>query len=137
MSKEALAEKIRKKLVIESEITDEVIDKASRLIGLTKEGKIIFKIDRGRLSIADQVLLYLIAKRLAYEAELVGRDSCSLSELAQELGISVRVVAARLSELLRKNLVERLETGTYRVSPLAISETINRLEGLLQVDREQ
>jgi len=137
MSKEALAEKIRKKLVIESEITDEVIDKASRLIGLTKEGKIIFKIDRGRLSIADQVLLYLIAKRLAYEAELVDRDSCSLSELAQELGISVRVVAARLSELLRKNLVERLETGTYRVSPLAISETINRLEGLLQVDREQ
>lgn len=83
------------------------------------------------------MLLYLIAKRLAYEAELVGRDSCSLSELAQELGISVRVIAARLSELLRKNLVERLEAGTYRMSPLAISETINRLEGLLQGNREQ
>jgi hypothetical protein len=44
----------------------------------------------------------------------------------------MKVVAARLSEPLKKNLVERLEVRTYCVSPLAISETINRLEGLLQ-----
>lgn len=131
MSKEALAEKIRKKLLIESEITDEILDKASKLIGLTKDGKIIFKVDRGKLSMADQILLYLVAKKLAHEAELVDRDSCSTSELSRELGIPMKVVAARLSELLKKGFVERLEIGTYRVSPIAVSETINRLEGLL------
>jgi len=59
-----LAEKIRKKLLIESTITDETIDKASRLIGLTKNGKIIFKIDRRRISISNQILLYLAGKNL-------------------------------------------------------------------------
>lgn len=131
MSKEALAEKIRKRLLIESEITDELIDKAGKLIGLTKDGKVVFKIDRDKISMADQILLYLIAKKLAYEAKLTDKDSCPLLELERELGISARVIAARLSELVRKNLVERLEVGTYRVSPIAINETINRLEGLL------
>lgn len=36
MSKEALVEKTRKRLLIESEITDELIDKAGKFIALTK-----------------------------------------------------------------------------------------------------
>jgi len=62
MEQKVLAEKIRKKLLIESTITDETIDKASGLIGLTKNDKIILQIDRRRISISDQILLYLTGK---------------------------------------------------------------------------
>jgi hypothetical protein len=131
MEQKVLAEKIRKKLLIESIITDETIDKASRLIGLTKNGKIIFKIDRRKISISDQILLYLAGKKLAYEAELVESDTCSITELRDELGINEKVIGARLSELIKKSQVDRLEAGLYKINPIVIIDVLNRIEGVL------
>ncbi|MCL7389077.1 MAG: hypothetical protein LZ173_03975 [Thaumarchaeota archaeon] len=71
------------------------------MIGLTKNGKIIFKINRRKISISDQILLYLAGKKLAYEAELVESDTCSITELRDELGINEKVIGARLSELIK------------------------------------
>ena len=103
------------------------------IMGIHKpiDGKIIFKIDRSRLSISDQILLYLLGKKLAYEAKLTGTDSCSLLELSRELGVNEKLVSARLSDLIKAGKVERLEKGIHRIHLMVINEVINRLEGAL------
>jgi len=93
---EDLAQKIREKLQIKKIITDELLDNAKKLIGITDDGKIIFKIDRSHLPVTDQILLLLAGFRLAYEARLREKPQASLEEIAAAIQIDRRIVSARL-----------------------------------------
>lgn len=125
---ENLAKKIKDKLQIEElTITDDFLDKAKKLIGITSDGKIIFKIDRSHLAIADQILLLLAGVRLAYEAKLRESSEITLEEVAAALQIHRRIAVARLKELVDSYRVSRKERGVYTISDFALYEVINRL----------
>jgi len=93
---EDLAQKIREKLQIKKIITDELLDNAKKLIGITDDGKIIFKIDRSHLPVTDQIPLLLAGFKLAYEARLREKPQASLEEIAGAIQIDRRIVSARL-----------------------------------------
>jgi hypothetical protein len=99
LSSEDLAQKIKEKLQIKKIITDELSDQAAKLIGITDDGKIVFKIDRTHLPVTDQILLLLAGFKLAAEARLREKPHASLDEITEALQINPKIVSARLSEL--------------------------------------
>jgi len=128
LSSEDLAQKIKEKLQIKKlVITDELLDDAAKLIGITDDGKIVFKIDRTHLPVTDQILLLLAGFKLAAEARLREKPHASLDEIAEALLINPKIVSARLSELAASYKISRVEKGVYAISDLAFHEIINRL----------
>ena len=128
MSSEDLAQKIKEKLQIKKlVITDELLNDAAKLIGITDDGKIVFKIDRTHLPVTDQILLLLAGFKLAAEARLREKPHASLDEIAEALKINPKIVSARLSELAASYKISRVEKGVYAISDLAFHEIINRL----------
>ncbi len=125
---ENLAKKIKDKLQIgEQTITDDFLDKAKKLIGITSDGKIIFKINRSHISVADQILLLLAGVRLAYEAKIRESSAITLEEVAEALQINRKIASARLTELIGSYRVSRKTRGSYAISDYALHEVINRL----------
>jgi hypothetical protein len=128
LSSEDLAQKIKEKLQIKKlVITDELLNDAAKLIGITDDGKIVFKIDRTHLPVTDQILLLLAGFKLAAEARLREKPHSSLDEITEALQINPRIVRARLSELAASYKISRVEKGVYAISDLAFHEIINRL----------
>jgi hypothetical protein len=127
LSSEDLAQKIKEKLQIKKIITDELLDQAAKLIGITYDGKIVFKIDRTHLPVTDQILLLLAGFKLAAEARLREKPHASLDEIAKALQINPKIVSARLSELAASYKISIVEKGVYAISDLALYEIINKL----------
>ncbi len=110
-----LGEKVRQKLTLdEGELLDSQLDALSKYIGLTKDGKVVFKVDKSKLSQRHRILLYAIGKHLAYEAGYAREPHVTLEELANELGMGYTVTGARCSELRREGLLLSVERGVYR-----------------------
>jgi hypothetical protein len=127
LSSEDLAQKIKEKLQIKKIITDELLDQAAKLIGITDDGKIVFKIDRTHLPVTEQILLLLAGFKLAAEARLREKPHASLDEITEVLQINPKIVSARLSELAASYKISRVEKGVYAISDLALYEIINKL----------
>jgi len=125
-----LAEKIRNKLTVdESIIIEHVLDRLSKLIGITKTGKVIFKISRDALTTKNQIALYAIGKYMAKQAGYIESDQISIEELSRELGISPKIASTRAGELRREGKLISLERGMYRVNPILIESIISEIEG--------
>jgi hypothetical protein len=64
-----LGQKVREKLTVnEGWLLDSELDALRNYIGLTEDGKVIFMVDRSKLSQRHRILLYAIGKYLAHEA---------------------------------------------------------------------
>lgn len=102
---------------------DKNFDLAKQLIRITKEGKIdvLFK---DRLTGKENILLYLIGKLYAKEAELVPTDDAGNKELMDELGIPKGSLLPGLKELRDENKIKTITKGkySYHVAALNIVE---------------
>jgi len=128
---EELVQKIREKMQIKTIITDDLIDKASKLIGITEDGKIVLKFDKSKLTLKDQILLLLAAYKFAYEAKLRHTPEATLTEISDELAIPEKVASARLSELEKSYLVTKIERGRFSISPIALRDIIYRVTSIV------
>ena len=125
-----LAEKIRNKLTVdESIIIEHVLDRLSKLIGITKTGKVVFKISKEMLTTKNQIALYAIGKYMAKQAGYIESDQISIEELSRELGISPKIASTRAGELRREGRLISLERGMYRINPILIESIISEIEG--------
>jgi hypothetical protein len=111
-----LGQKVQQKLTVdEDELLDSQLDALRNYIGLTKDGKVVFKVDRSKLSQRHRILLYAIGKYLAHEAGYASEPHVTIEELVNELGLGYTVTTARCSELRREGLLLSIERGAYRV----------------------
>ncbi|GBC69663.1 hypothetical protein HRbin01_01365 [archaeon HR01] len=131
MEKNDIKEKLRD-LVIEEEISPELVEKVKKFIRLTRRGQIVFVVPKEKLTIRDQILLYLLGKRLAKELEFVEKDSASIEEISSGLGADYFSVASRLSELKSQHYVLSVERGEYIMVLARLKEILDRLEDLIQ-----
>jgi len=122
---------------MKSEITDDLIDKAGSLLGITEKGSIIFKFDRTLLSVKDQVLLLLAGYMLAYQAKLRESPSATLKEITRDIIAPPKVVRARLSELVKLSVVSRSEAGVYEIGSHGLRDIVERVTGLLSSMRRE
>lgn len=125
-----LAEKIRNKLTVdESIIIEHVLDRLSKLIGITKTGKVIFKISREALTTKNQIALYAIGKYMAKQAGYIESDQISIEELTRELGISPKIASTRAGELRREESSSVSREECIRINPILIESIISEIEG--------
>jgi len=124
-----LAERIREKLTVdEAEVIDRTLDRLSKLIGLTKNGKVVFKVDRGKTTTKTLLALYMAGKHMAKQAGYVEDDTVSMDELARELGTDPRIAAARASDLRREGKLINVGRGSYIINPSAIESIMSEAE---------
>jgi hypothetical protein len=119
-----LGEKVRQKLTVdEGESSDWQLDALKNYIGLTRDGKVIFQVERSKLSQRHRILLYAIGKYLAHEAGYASEPHVTIEELANELGLRFTDTGIKCSELWREGLLLSTEKG-YRVLLHRAVETI-------------
>jgi hypothetical protein len=119
-----LGEKVRQKLTVdEGEASDSQLDALRKYIGLPKDGKAIFKVDRSKLSQRHKILLYAIGKYLAHKAGYASEPYVTVEELANELGLRFTDTGIKCSELWREGILLSIEKG-YRVLLHRAVETI-------------
>lgn len=124
-----LAEKIRQKLTVdESVILEQMLDRLSRLIGLTKDGKVLIKFDRTKTTTRSLISIYAVGKFMAKQAGYSSEDIITIDELTRELGIDGKIVAARVSELRREGVIMGVERGQYRINPSYIEYILAEIE---------
>ncbi|MEM1945385.1 MAG: hypothetical protein QW614_02865 [Candidatus Caldarchaeum sp.] len=85
-------------------------------------------VQKDRLPIRSQILLYLTGKRIARELGLVESDLASIEEISAAIGAEYFTVAARLKELKDQYLVFAVERGGYTVQLAKLQEILDSVE---------
>ncbi|MEM0382643.1 MAG: hypothetical protein QW059_06115 [Nitrososphaerota archaeon] len=130
-SDQELKEKLRELIIDEKELSAALIDRAKRLIRLTRDGKVIFMVPVDRIPVWGRVLLYLVGKRLAREIGLIETDVATIEEISTAIGSDYFSVAARLNELKNQYLVSTVERGGYIVQLAKLQDILERVEKTL------
>lgn len=129
MQEKSKAEKIKEMLVVDDEkILEDLLKRARKFIALTRDGKVYFQIERGRIPKLFQVALYLVAKKFAYEAGIRDTEGVTIDELSKDLGETDKLISAMLSDLLSRGLIDRVERGVYSVSLPQIQLILSEIE---------
>lgn len=123
---EKRTENILKKRIIEemtvnhSNALDKHFDLAKQLIRITTDGKIdvLFK---DRLTGKESILLYLIGKLYAKEAELTPNDSVGNQELMNELGFPKGSLLPWLKDLRDENKIKTTTKGKLSYHIVALN----------------
>lgn len=111
-------------------------DLAKQLIRITKDGKvdILFK---DRIKGTECILLYLIGKLYAKEADLIPSDDAGNQELMDELGVPKGSLLPWLKELRDDNKIKTTTKGKFTYHTIALNVVEKTLkETLKKVNKE-
>lgn len=115
-------------IIDEEEIFDKYIKEFRKWIALTKHGKVILEQTTTNLPQKLRVLLYIIGKKIAFEAKLVKEDIVTTEELSSELDLSGKVVSARASELKKENMIKEVNKGIYQLNIKNLDKILTQLK---------
>jgi hypothetical protein len=111
-------------------------DLAKQLIRITKDGKIDV-LSKDKIKGTDCILLYLIGKLYAKEAELTNTDDAGNKELMDELGVPKGSLLPWLKELRDDNKIKTTTKGKFAFHVVALNMVEKSLkEILVKVNKE-
>ena len=93
---------------------------AKQLLRITKNGKVDV-IVKDKLTGKENILLYLIGKLYAKEAELATTDDVGNQELMNELGIPKGSLLPWLKDLREENKINQIPRGKYTYHTIALN----------------
>ncbi|MEM0090207.1 MAG: hypothetical protein QXF84_02535 [Nitrososphaerota archaeon] len=76
------------------------------------------------LSVSEAIMLLCIKRYLEHGLGLAESPSINASELAKSIAKSEKTISGKLSLLLRKGYIRRLDRGDYVITMLGIKEFI-------------
>lgn len=122
---------IQEMAVNHSNALEKNFDLAKQLIRITREGKVdvLFK---DRLTGRENILLYLIGKLYAKEAELASTDDVGNKELMDELGMPKGSVLPALKELREGNRIRQVDRGKYTYHAINLNVVEKTLRSILE-----
>jgi hypothetical protein len=100
---------------------------AKQFIRVTSGGKVEVLV-KEQLNGKQQILLYLIGKLYAKEAELNSSESAGNKELTEELGIPMGSLLPWLKDLRDQNKIKSVKTGYHQISVNLIEKTLKEIE---------
>lgn len=103
---------------------------AKQFIRITKDGKVDVLV-KDKVTGLEAILLYLIGKLYAKEAELTPTDDVGSEELTNELGIPQGSLGRWLKDLRDTNRITQVPRGKYMhhaVAPNVVERTLKRIE---------
>jgi biotin operon repressor len=114
----------------EDQIIQKNREEISKLVGLTKEGRVVFLADKREFKAGELVALYLIGKLMAKIAEYSPGAVVGNAEVSSELGIPSGTVGRTLSELKDKGWVRKSEDQVgYEIVLSSIPSILNEIRG--------
>jgi len=104
---------------------------AMQFIRTTKEGKIDVII-KDKITVEDQILIYLIGKLYAKEAELSETYEVENQELMDELGIPGNTIRPKLKKLRDNNKIKPVNKGKHIIQINVLERTLKSIEEKLK-----
>jgi len=96
------------------------------IIAITPEGLII-TVPREKIGERGVILLYLIKTSVAFQLSKSDKDSVSIADLLKATSGKPSSTAARLSELVDLDWVDRVGRGEYRITTYGINSFIETI----------
>jgi hypothetical protein len=128
---EDLRDWIRQEMTVsEEDILGLHRERVGRILGVTSDGRVFFRINKNRLDAESQIGAYLIGKLFARIVGYSEHDTASNQELTESLRMPAGTVRGTLSKMRDKGTAEAVEKGLHRVP-------INSIPRLLEIMEEQ
>ena len=70
------------------------------------------------LAVSNNAVLYELLKKMEFETNLIYVNSYMKTEIAKDCKVSISAVNNSISKFVKKRLLVRVGTGTYRANPL-------------------
>lgn len=123
-----LQDEIQNRLVADAEsILEESIDSVENFFQLHEDGSINLSADVRKLSSEDQILVYLIAERYAYEGGMSDSPSLGNSFFYDRLNLNKSTIRGYLKDLRDERFVKGTDNGQEIVTE-NISRSIDRIK---------
>jgi hypothetical protein len=103
------------------------------IVAITPEGLIITA-PRDRMGARETILLHLVKSNIAYQLGRTDKDSVSIADLLRATGGKPSSTAARLSELVDLDWVDRVGRGEYRITTYGIKSFIETVLPKIKLD---
>jgi hypothetical protein len=104
---------------------------AKQLIRITKDGKVDVTV-KDKLTGKENILLYLIGKLYAKEAELTATNDVGNQELMDELGIPKGSLFPWLKDLREENKINQVTRGRYTYHAIALNVLEKTLKEIIK-----
>ena len=114
-----------------ADILLQVRDRVARLVGVSSDGKVGFRLTDEQISglgADDKILLYAIGKLYAQAAEYSQTDSVSNNELKVNLGMPEGTVRGKLTALRRSGFIYSEKAGIHAIARNRILEALGNIE---------
>ena len=99
---------------------------ARQLLRITKDGKVDI-MAKDRLTGKENILLYLIGKLYAKEADLTATNDVGSEELMDELGVPKGSLYPWLKALREENKINSITRGKYTIALNVLEKTLREL----------
>jgi hypothetical protein len=103
---------------------ESLIDALESYVGYSKEDGFFLKPRFQQLPSSDQILLLLATRHLENIWGIAQTPTMSMREISERLGLKEGTSSSRLTELIRKGMVKRLERGDYAITTLGLQELL-------------
>ncbi len=123
---------IRSEMTLEKpDILLQVKDRVARLLGVSTEGTVGFRLTAEqleRLGAEEKILLYTLGKLYAQAADYADTDSVTNAELQANLGMPEGTVRGKLTLLRKSGFVNSEKPGTHNIARNRILEVLAEVE---------
>lgn len=126
----------RELTVKKSDILWEARDRIARLVGISTDGSVSFRIpaeDLEKLTTRERILLYMVGKLYSEAAGYTDDATVSNSELAQNLGMPDGTVKSQLKVLRDRRYIKAVQAGTHSISADRILDALSSVEAKVEV----
>lgn len=106
---------------------ERLISALEEYVGYSEADGFFFKPSFRDLPYSDQILVFLAKRHVEHMWGYAKSPSVGMKEITDELGMGKGTSSARLTELLRKGLVKRLERGDYAITTSGLHDLIERM----------
>ena len=111
----------------EEEEFEKIVPKVKELVRIDKKTGKPKILHQSELSQAEVIACYLIGKFFSKKLNLSETETANASEISKELGLPQKVVNARLNDLRKAGIVERVKRGEYKISVIKLEDFVNKV----------
>jgi len=90
-------------------------DKVKEVLGISSDGKIVFKVNLAKLTARETISLYMIGKVYAKVAGYVDTEAVTNKELIEELKLPEGTIGYTLKELQDERIIVAEKAGIHRI----------------------
>lgn len=127
-----LKDKINEEMVVDAEsYLDRYFDQANELFRILEDGTVDITEEFKNASWREQVLIYLIGQRYAYEGDRTEKPSLPYDYFYARFDVDESTIRAYMNELKDESIVEKSEeSNDWVIIPSNLSSAFLKIEGL-------